>query len=132
MTTLILLFPVVDCGDPGNVNHATKRGSIYLYNNNVTYTCNTGYEMLGSANITCQASGFWSDNKPICTSKLHADFRLSLDNSNNYDQAHCILCMYVCIYVCMYICMDACIHPSQKPNACCIRFLSWMFACMHN
>ena len=78
MTTLILLFPVVDCGDPGNVNHATKAGIIYIYNNVVTYTCDIGYEMLGSANITCQASGFWSNIKPICTSKLHADFLKSI------------------------------------------------------
>ena len=60
----------MDCGDPGNVNHASKAGSSYTYNNVVTYTCNTGYEMLGSATIRCQASGFWSDHKPLCTSKL--------------------------------------------------------------
>ena len=70
------MFPVVDCGDPGTVDHATKAGSIYIYNNVVTYTCNTGYEMSGSASITCQASGFWSDNQPICTSKMLQEFYL--------------------------------------------------------
>ena len=72
------MFPVVDCGDPGIVEHASKAWSSYTYNNVVTYTCNTGYEMLGSANITCQASGFWSDNKPTCTSELLQNFYLSI------------------------------------------------------
>src|SRR5262249_28751942 len=33
----------------------------------VTYTCNAGYTLTGSASTTCQASGSWNNPAPTCT-----------------------------------------------------------------
>ena len=30
-----------------------------------TYTCNTGYQLLGAATVTCEASETWA-TRPIC------------------------------------------------------------------
>ena len=35
-----------------------------------TYTCDEGYELIGSMNVTCTDSGTWSDEPPICRRKL--------------------------------------------------------------
>ena len=32
-----------------------------------TYTCNTGYQLVGQPTRTCQANGLWSSSPPICT-----------------------------------------------------------------
>ena len=31
-----------------------------------TYTCDDGYELIGSSTRTCQSNGEWSDAPPIC------------------------------------------------------------------
>ena len=31
-----------------------------------SFTCNTGYELIGSDNRTCQSDGSWSGNKTMC------------------------------------------------------------------
>ncbi|XP_078703844.1 sushi, von Willebrand factor type A, EGF and pentraxin domain-containing protein 1-like [Branchiostoma floridae x Branchiostoma belcheri] len=45
---------------------ATPTGSVF-YPNGVTFTCNTGYQLIGDAAATCQADGTWSDPVPTCT-----------------------------------------------------------------
>ncbi|XP_019618629.1 PREDICTED: sushi, von Willebrand factor type A, EGF and pentraxin domain-containing protein 1-like [Branchiostoma belcheri] len=37
-----------------------------LYGDTVTFTCDTGYELLGSATITCLANETWSHSPPVC------------------------------------------------------------------
>ena len=60
-----------DCGDPGtpsngdvSLSASTKLGSI------ATYTCDTGYNLVGSSKRTCQAEGRWSGELPSCEGKL--------------------------------------------------------------
>ena len=66
---IMVLFSVVDCGDPGDVPNAYKSGR-YVYNEEVTYTCRLGYRMVdGNDKRLCQANGTWSGNPPTCTSK---------------------------------------------------------------
>ena len=31
-----------------------------------TFTCNTGYELVGEQTITCQTNGTWSNSPPVC------------------------------------------------------------------
>ena len=57
----------VDCGslpDPanGNVNHTAGT----TVGRNATYSCNTGYNLVGDSTRTCQATGNWSGNAPTC------------------------------------------------------------------
>ncbi len=35
-----------------------------------TYTCNTGYNIVGSESRTCGASEVWSGDAPVCNCKL--------------------------------------------------------------
>ncbi|XP_066265898.1 P-selectin-like [Branchiostoma lanceolatum] len=37
------------------------------YNEDVEFTCHSGYDLVGSSHITCQADGTWSDGVPDCT-----------------------------------------------------------------
>ena len=57
----------VDCGslpDPanGSVNHTAGT----TFRENATYSCNTGYDLVGNSTRTCQAEGNWSWSEPTC------------------------------------------------------------------
>ena len=42
-----------------------------------SYTCNDGYELIGSMSVTCTSDGTWSDEPPMCRRKqftLHKYF----------------------------------------------------------
>ena len=56
----------VKCGDPGTPNNADAIGDVYTYNSEVTFNCNAGYELEGSATISCQANGSWNYAIPQC------------------------------------------------------------------
>ena len=68
---LHLILTAVDCGnltDPanGSVNHTagTSLGQT------ATYSCNTGYNLVGDSTRTCQATGNWSGSAPTCQGVL--------------------------------------------------------------
>ncbi|XP_060605355.1 uncharacterized protein LOC132757879 isoform X2 [Ruditapes philippinarum] len=52
-----------DCGDPG-VASSTFTGST-TYGSTITFTCNTNYDLQGSATATCEADGAWGST-PTC------------------------------------------------------------------
>ena len=57
----------MDCGsltDPANgrVDHTA---GISL-GHTATYSCNTGYNLVGDSTRTCQATGNWSGSEPTC------------------------------------------------------------------
>ena len=61
----------MDCGnltDPGNgsVNHSAET----TFAQTVTYSCDTGYELVGDSTRTCQATGNWSGSEPTCQGML--------------------------------------------------------------
>lgn len=35
----------------------------------VSYKCNDGFKLMGSSEIVCEVSGYWSDNAPKCLPK---------------------------------------------------------------
>ncbi|XP_076821802.1 uncharacterized protein LOC143468462 isoform X2 [Clavelina lepadiformis] len=47
---------------------ANPNKSQWVYGDRVTYTCDRGYELSGSAESRCTSSGRWSDPPPTCTS----------------------------------------------------------------
>ena len=70
----IFLILTVDCGtltDPANgqVNHTAGT----TYEQNATYSCNTGYNLVGNRTRTCQATGNWSGSEPTCQGVLLKD-----------------------------------------------------------
>ena len=65
------ILTAVDCGtltDPasGRVNHTAGTA----FGQTATYSCNTGYNLVGSSTRTCQAIGLWSGSAPTCTGVL--------------------------------------------------------------
>ena len=64
---VFLSLTAVDCGnltDPANgqVDHTTGN----TLGQTATYSCNTGYDLVGDSNRTCQATGNWSESAPTC------------------------------------------------------------------
>ncbi len=60
----------VDCGPLTIANGAvdTSFGTTFMMT--ATYTCNTGYNIVGSESRTCGTSGVWSSTAPTCESML--------------------------------------------------------------
>ena len=68
---LHLILTAVDCSnltDPanGSVNHTAGTG----LGHTATYSCNTGYNLVGESTRTCQATGNWSGSAPTCQGVL--------------------------------------------------------------
>ena len=58
----------VNCGsltDPINGAVDTTSGTTFMMT--ATYTCNTGYTLVGAVTRTCQANTMWSLTAPTCT-----------------------------------------------------------------
>ena len=67
----IILLTAVDCGnltDPanGSVNHTAGT----TFGQNATYSCDTGYNLVGDSTRTCNATGNWSESEPTCERML--------------------------------------------------------------
>ncbi len=56
----------VDCGPLNITNGAVDTSSGTTFMMTATYTCNTGYNIVGSESRTCGASGVWSPTAPVC------------------------------------------------------------------
>ena len=68
---IFIILIVVDCGnltDPaqGEVNHTAGT----TFRQTATYSCNTGYNLVGDSTRTCQATGVWSGSAPTCEGML--------------------------------------------------------------
>ena len=62
---------VVDCGDltdPANGQVTHTSGT--TFRQIATYSCNTGYNLVGDSTRTCQATGVWSGSAPTCEGVL--------------------------------------------------------------
>ncbi|KAH3713150.1 sushi, von Willebrand factor type A, EGF and pentraxin domain-containing protein 1-like [Dreissena polymorpha] len=59
---------VVTCGTPSTISHGTVTGTNYTYNNQIEYTCSSGYNFtdVSQSVRTCTAQGTWSGSLPRC------------------------------------------------------------------
>ena len=63
---------VVDCSaltNPANGQVSQAAGT--TFGETATYSCNTGYNLVGDNTRTCQATGEWSGSEPACQSMLY-------------------------------------------------------------
>ena len=58
---------IINCTDPGTPTNGIRNGVDIYYNSTVSYSCNTGYNLTGTASITCNATGLWSAPVPSCS-----------------------------------------------------------------
>ena len=71
---IFIILIVVDCcslTDPaqGVVTHTSGT----TFGQTATYSCNTGYNLVGDSTRTCQATGNWSGSVPTCQGMLLSD-----------------------------------------------------------
>ena len=69
--TYFPLLTVVNCGaltNPANGQVSYIAGT--TFGQRATYSCNTGYKLVGSGTRTCQGAGSWSGSAPTCQGKL--------------------------------------------------------------
>ena len=61
----------MDCGNlTGPVNGQVTLTTGTTFRQTATYSCNTGYNLVGDSNRTCQATGNWSGSAPNCQGML--------------------------------------------------------------
>ena len=66
---MVGISPAAVCGmltGPTN-GHVNLTGT--TLGQTATYTCNTGYNLVGGSTRVCQATGAWSGSAPTCSSK---------------------------------------------------------------
>ncbi|KAG0443060.1 hypothetical protein HPB47_015332, partial [Ixodes persulcatus] len=56
----------ISCGHPGDVRHGRLLGAVFSFPNRVTYECDTGYQLVGTADLYCQSDGNWDAQVPEC------------------------------------------------------------------
>ena len=73
LTLCIIIFTASGCHVPDPVNNVSNTTSTVLLSNSmystgtvVTYTCLSGYDMIGSSLRTCQSGGYWDELPPFC------------------------------------------------------------------
>ncbi|XP_068952727.1 sushi domain-containing protein 2 [Petaurus breviceps papuanus] len=60
------LQPVVSCGWLAAPEHGKRNGTRYLMGSTVQFSCEPGYKLRGSAELSCQPDGRWSGSQPQC------------------------------------------------------------------
>ena len=68
---LMYVLLAVDCGplnETANGLVSTSSGTTFMMI--ATYTCNTGYNIVGSQSRACETSGVWSGEPPVCNCKM--------------------------------------------------------------
>ncbi|XP_041117630.1 sushi, von Willebrand factor type A, EGF and pentraxin domain-containing protein 1 isoform X2 [Polyodon spathula] len=56
----------IKCKDPGTPEFGHTDGSVYMVGSEVIFSCNEGYQLIGTAQISCSETGTWSDLTPYC------------------------------------------------------------------
>ena len=72
---LIILFnfiiAIIDCGSLTNpINGQVDTSSGTTFNQIATYSCNTGYNLIGVSTRTCSSNAQWSSSAPLCVRKF--------------------------------------------------------------
>ena len=64
---MFLFLTAVNCGTLSNpVSGRVSHTAGTTFGQTATYSCNTGYKLVGSSTRTCQATRLWSGNAPTC------------------------------------------------------------------
>ncbi|MGH0134865.1 UNVERIFIED_CONTAM: hypothetical protein FKN15_024621 [Acipenser sinensis] len=54
------------CGDPGVPREGMREGRSFIYQSEVSFSCNPPFLLVGSNTRICQADGTWSGSQPRC------------------------------------------------------------------
>ncbi|XP_060679965.1 CUB and sushi domain-containing protein 3 [Hemiscyllium ocellatum] len=59
------------CGDPGVPAQGRREGKSFIYQSEVSFSCNPPLILVGSSTRICQADGSWSGSQPRCIESSH-------------------------------------------------------------
>lgn len=59
-------FTAKFCGDPGVPAQGKREGKSFIYQSEVSFSCNPPFILVGSSTRICQADGTWSGSSPRC------------------------------------------------------------------
>ena len=57
---------MVNCGDPGAPPNGVRSEGTFALDSTVTFTCNSGYTLIGAQSLTCRSNAQWSGARPTC------------------------------------------------------------------
>ena len=60
----------MSCGTLSNPANGRVGHTATTFGRTATYSCNTGYNLVGGITRTCQATGVWSGSAPTCQGML--------------------------------------------------------------
>ena len=60
---------VIDCGNAPDILNGEVTFNGTTVGSTATYSCNTGFEIVGKSSRSCQTSGTWSGTTPTCGRK---------------------------------------------------------------
>ena len=58
--------PPGKCSVPPSLQNGNVTYSSLVVGNTATYSCKSGYTLIGTSTITCQTLGFWTPSVPVC------------------------------------------------------------------
>ena len=82
---------VVDCGQPLLLRHGQVHLTNTTYRSRVNFTCNQGYDLVGISSTVCVANGTWSEEAPLCISKLDYCTLLGITHSVAFMKVLCAI-----------------------------------------
>ncbi|KAG7265576.1 hypothetical protein CRUP_019244 [Coryphaenoides rupestris] len=62
------------CGDPGVPVFGRRSGESFLHGDELAFSCQAAFELVGERSITCQHNNQWSGNKPSCVFSCFFNF----------------------------------------------------------
>ena len=79
-------MPLTD-PDNGMIDCSLGDDGVDSYEDTCSFTCNIGYELIGSDTRTCQSNGNWSSSDDVCRRGMVSNFWTLL-------YCHCLYHMY--------------------------------------
>ena len=70
LNKIFLKFAAVDCGPLPKLLNGSYADGLTTYPNKVTFSCDEGFLLRGSAERVCQANGTWSGTQTKCDGKV--------------------------------------------------------------
>ena len=71
-THIFYLSTAVNCGTLNNpANGLVSHTAGTTFGQTATYSCNTGYTLVGGSTRTCQSTGVWFGSAPTCQGVLY-------------------------------------------------------------
>ena len=149
----ILYSTTIDCGTlndttNGRVSHSAGT----TFGQTATYSCDTGYTLVGDSTRTCQADGMWSGSEPTCqgvlllstpecTMNLGHGFTLHPKLLGRHPFINFILrhdnYLYPCIHVCMSLWVCLCVYIesgggdlARLAQVFCLMYSDWLHMCI--